>query len=91
MDFGDFERRARRAFEEIPDQYRGGVDGLTVSRDAVPHPTLPEVFTLGQCLTEEHLSDYGSPDATRSVIALYWGSFRELAELDPEFDWDGEI
>lgn len=91
MDFGDFERHARRAFQEIPDVYREGVDGLTVSRDAPEHPTLPGVYTLGHCLTEEHLSDYGSPDTTRSVIALYWGSFSALSAENTDFDWEGEI
>lgn len=91
MRFKDFEAAAREAFDDIPDAYREGIDGLTVRREALGHPTLPEVFTLGHCLTEEHLSDYGGPDTTRSVIALYWGSFRELAELDPDFDWEGEL
>jgi hypothetical protein len=78
-------------FEEIPDTYKAGIDGLEVSREAVPHPTLPDVFTLGVCHTEEHLSSYGSPDTTRSFIVLYWGSFRGLAARDPEFDWEHEI
>lgn len=91
MRFRDFERAAREAFEEIPEEYREGVDGLTVRREAVGHPTLPDVFTLGHCLTEEHPSDYGGPDTTRSIIALYWGSFRELALRDPEFHWDEEL
>ena len=91
MNFADFERHARRVFEEIPEAYLEGIDGLTVSREAPEHPTLPGVFTLGQCLTEEHVSDYGGPDTTRSVIALYWGSFRALAERDADFDWVGEI
>lgn len=91
MKFAEFERRARAAFEEIPEHFKEGIDGLEVSREAVPHPTLPEVFTLGQCVTEEHLSEYGSPETTRSAIVLYWGSFQALAGLDPEFDWDGEI
>lgn len=91
MKFHDFERAARRAFEEIPEDYLEGIDGLVVSRDAPAHPTLPDVYTLGQCLTEEHLSDYGGPDTTRSMIALYWGSFRALANKDPDFDWEGEI
>ncbi len=60
-------------------------------REAVGHPTLPEVFTLGHCLTEEHFSEFAGPETTRSIIVLYWGSFRNLAELDPDFDWDGEI
>ncbi len=91
MRFKDFERAAREAFDEIPEEYREGVDGLTVRREALGHPTLPEVFTLGHCLTEEHLSGYGGPDTTRSVIALYWGSFRELSERDPDFDWEEEL
>ena len=91
MRFEDFERHAREAFVEIPEQYREGIDGLTVSRERLAHPTLPEVFTLGHCVTEEHLSDYAGPDTTRSMIALYWGSFRELAARDPDFDWEGEL
>ncbi len=90
MKFADFERRARKAFEDIPEQFKEGIDGLEVSREAEPHPTLPEVYTLGQCVTEEHLSDFGGPETTRSLIVLYWGSFRELADLDAEFDWDKE-
>ena len=91
MQLKEFERRAREAFEEIPEEFKEGIDGLTVSRDAPAHPTLPEVFTLGHCVTEEHLSEYGSPDTTRSLIVLYWGSFRELSERDPEFDWEDEL
>ena len=91
MRFEEFERAAREAFEEIPEEYREGVDGLTVRREALGHPTLPEVFTLGHCITEEHLSDYGGPDTTRSTIVLYWGSFRELAQRDPDFDWEAEL
>jgi hypothetical protein len=91
MKFDEFERHARRVFEEIPDTYKAGIDGLEVSRETVPHPTLPDVFTLGVCHTEEHLSSYGSPETTRSFIVLYWGSFRGLAARDPEFDWEHEI
>jgi hypothetical protein len=89
--FGEFEAHARRVFEEIPEVYRTGVDGLTVRREAPQHPEMPGVYTLGECLTEEHLSDYGSADTTRSMIALYWGSFRSVAREDPDFDWEEEI
>lgn len=91
MKFKDFERHARRVFEEIPEAYRDGVDGLTVRPDAPEHPDLPGIYTLGECLTEEHLSDFGSADTMRSVIALYWGSFRALSEQNAEFDWEEEI
>jgi predicted Zn-dependent protease with MMP-like domain len=88
--FDEFERFAREVFEEIPVAFREGVDGLVVRRDAPRHPDLPDVYTLGECLTEEHLSDYGSADTTRSVIALYWGSFRQLAREREDFDWEEE-
>jgi hypothetical protein len=89
--FAAFEAHARQIFEEIPEEYRRGVDGLTVRREAPEHPEMPGVYTLGECLTEEHLSDYGSADTTRSMIALYWGSFRSVARESPDFDWEEEI
>ncbi len=91
MKFPDFERLAHEAYEEIPEHFKEGIDGLVVSREAVPHPERADVYTLGECLTEDHVSDYGSPETTRSVIALYWGSFRQLARRDEAFDWEGEL
>lgn len=91
MDFRTFERKAHEAYDEIPEEYKHGVDGLLVSRDAPAHPTLRDVYTLGECLTEDHPSDYGGPETTRSLIALYWGSFRALSSRHEDFDWEGEL
>lgn len=91
MEFSEFERRAGRVWEEIPEEYRSGVDGLVIERSAQSHPSLPDIYTLGECLTEAYPSDWGGPETTRSVLVLYYGSFRKLAELDPEFDWRYEI
>jgi len=91
MKFKEFERAAREAYEEIPATYKAGIDGLVVSREAPPHPTLPDIYTLGECLTEDYASDWGGPDTTRSQVVLYWGSFRNLAELDADFDWEEEL
>lgn len=71
--------------------YRTGVDGLVLERETRSHPTLPEIYTLGECLTEMYPSDWGGPDTTRSMLVLYYGSFQRLAELDPDFDWRYEI
>ena len=91
MRYKDFESRAWQVWEEIPDSYKEGIDGLMVHRRAVAHAELPDVFTLGECLTEEYPSGYGGPDTLRSYIALYHGSFSALAELDPDFDWEHEL
>jgi len=91
LKFQEFEKAAQEAYEAIPDEFKEGVDGVVVSRESPAHPDLPDVFTLGQCMTEDYVSDWGSPDTTRSVVALYWGSFKSLAARDPDFDWDGEL
>jgi hypothetical protein len=91
MDFAEFERRAGEEWERIPEEYRDGVDGLVVERAARRHPSLPEVYTLGECRTEAYPSDFGGPDTVRSVVVLYYGSFFRLSRNDPEFDWEGEL
>ena len=91
MKFAEFERVAAEAFEAVPEHYREGIDGLVVSREAVPHPTMPDIYTLGHCETESYPSDFMGPDTTRSVVVLYYGSFKNLARRDQDFDWEAEI
>jgi len=91
MDFDAFEKESRRVFEEIPEHFRDGVDGLTVHRRALPHPRFGGVFTLGECVTESYPSSWEGPDTVRSLVLLYWGSFRALARLDPHFDWREQV
>ncbi len=91
MEFERFERMARAAWEAIPPHYREGIDGLVVSHEALPHPEIPDIWTLGICDTESYPSEWVGPDTTRSVVILYWGSFRNLAAHDPDFDWEAEV
>jgi len=76
---------------EIPPVYKEGIDGIVVKREAESHPDHDDYFTLGMCLTEPYPSGYMGPDTTRSFLALYWGSFRELAERNPQFHWEEEL
>lgn len=91
MRFERFEKKAREAYASIPPEYKEGVDGLVVSPEAHRHPDLEDVYTLGECITESYPSEWVGPETTRSVVVLYHGSFRALARLDPEFDWEGEL
>ena len=91
MDFEAFEREARRVFETIPPRYRDGVDGLTVHRGPLRHPRFRGIYTLGECATESYPSSWDGPETVRSVVHLYWGSFRALAESNPGFHWAEEI
>src|SRR5690606_24793658 len=91
LKYAEFERRAQQVYESIPAAYKAGVDGLVASREAHPHPELPDIWTLGECLTESWPSEWQGPETTRSVVVLYWGSFRSLAAQDETFDWEEEI
>ena len=91
MTFAEFERRAHEIFDAIPPELRGGVEYVAVSEEAVPHPDLPEVYTLGECATGELDLGMDTPETLRSGVHLYFGSFAALAELDPDFDWEGEL
>ncbi|MBI4537943.1 MAG: metallopeptidase family protein [Gemmatimonadetes bacterium] len=91
MTFEEFEGAARQMWARVPRAYLQGIDGLTAVREARRHPTLPEIYTLGECLTEEYPSEWSGPETTRSRVVLYYGSFRRLSELDPDFSWEDEL
>ncbi|MGH7541338.1 MAG: hypothetical protein ACRELC_10090 [Gemmatimonadota bacterium] len=86
-----FRREAARMWEEIPPELRAGVEALSIEEHAVPHPEFEDVYTLGECVTEEWPSGFGGEGDLRSQLVLYYGSFQALADLDPSFDWDGEL
>lgn len=91
MTFEAFSARADEIFRAIPFAYKEGVDGLQVTRKTVLHPTLPEVYTLGECLSEHYPSDFGGPGEVRSRVALYYGSFLELSRSRDDWDWEEEL
>lgn len=91
MTFDEFERRAHEMFEAIPTDFKEGVDGLEVERRAVPHPSLPDIYTLGECKTEQYPGDFGGPGEVRSFVVLYYGSFLRLSRRSDDWDWEGEL
>lgn len=89
--FEEFEELAWGLWEEIPEEYKAGIDGLIVERRSAMHPELPEVYTLGECHTEHYPGEIGGPDQIRSAVVLYYGSFLQIAREDPGFDWEEEL
>lgn len=86
-----FRDRAARMLDEIPLEFRSGVDGLVVEAEATGHPSLPGIWTMGECITDDWPDGTGGIGDTRSRIVLYHGSFRNLAVDDPMFDWEAEL
>lgn len=90
MDFDTFARRAAEITGQVPAEFMAGVTGVHAHRGEKRHPHLPEVFTLGECGPDE-VSSLTEPEAMRSRIHLYYGSFRAIAHRDPTFDWEAEL
>lgn len=91
MTFEEFKARATEVFANIPEDYRAGVEGLEVTRKTVMHATLPEVYTLGECLSDFYPSEFGGAGEVRSRVALYYGSFQAVARDEEDWDWEDEI
>jgi predicted Zn-dependent protease with MMP-like domain len=91
MDFREFEARAHEIFDGIPPQFREGVDGLEVERTTVEHPSLPEIYTLGECRSEFYPSEFGGAGEVRSYVVLFYGSFLALSRVRDDWDWEEEL
>jgi len=75
------ERMAR----EVPPEYLTGIAEVGVSSKTVPHPTMADVWTLGECIPIDPHTD-----PVQSRIVLYHGSFQALASGQPDFHWREE-
>ncbi len=91
MNYATFERVAHEVFSEVPDEYRAGIVALRVLPEVHRHPSLPDVYTMGECVTEAFPSGFDGPETVQSLVVLYHGSFRRLAAQEPEFDWEEQI
>lgn len=91
MNLDRFSELAGRMYDDIPLAFRSGVTGVSVEAGAQAHPTMPGIWTLGECVTEHWPDATGGVGDTQSEIVLYFGSFVELAVGDPRFDWEAEL
>ncbi|CAN5707433.1 hypothetical protein BH23GEM6_BH23GEM6_11430 [soil metagenome] len=91
MDYAEFEKRARAIFDAIPPKFREGVDGIAVEYSTVEHPSLPGVYTLGECRSEYFPSEFGGAGDVLSNVVLYYGSFLALSRAEDEWNWEDEL
>jgi len=89
MRFSDFESMIRRLSQEVPASFFEGVAEISVSPRTVPHPTRPEIYTLGECIPIP-AGESAASHETQSRIVLYHGSFLALSKTQDDFDWQEE-
>ncbi|GLV48515.1 hypothetical protein TJA_16680 [Thermus sp. LT1-2-5] len=89
MTYEAFVRLVERLWEEIPEAFKRGLQGVHVLPGAKPEPGLPGVWRLGEYLDPGPPSALGGFEGLGRHIALYYGSFQAVA--GPGFDWEGEV
>jgi hypothetical protein len=90
MDFARFSRRAAEIIAGIPEEFLRGIVGIEAHRSPKEDPELEGVFILGEC-EDDPATALTDPEALRSRIHLYHGSFRAVAAGDDGFDWEEEL
>jgi hypothetical protein len=77
--------------DEIPDVFLQALQGVHALEQEVLEDGYDDVWRMGEYLDPGPDDFLGGSDGLGRHVALYWGSFRAIAEADPEFDWDEEI
>ncbi|MDX2006414.1 MAG: metallopeptidase family protein [Meiothermus sp.] len=91
MTYEQFADLADRLWDEIPERFKLGLHGVHVLERVQPDPDEPELLRLGEYFDPGPPSVLGGFEGIGRHIALYYGSFAEIAWGDPGFDWEGEI
>ena len=93
MRYDEFEATAQQVWDNLPVEYKTGVDGLVIERDARSSGSSAgdDIYTMGECVTDSFPSTFDGPETTRSVVIVYYGSFLRLSLQDPGFDWQHEL
>lgn len=89
MTYEAFVDLVERLWEEVPESFKRGLQGVHVLPQAKPEPGLEGVWRLGEYLDPGPPSALGGFEGLGRHIALYYGSFLQVA--GPGFDWEGEI
>lgn len=91
MTYEAFTELADRLWEEIPTEYKRGLQGMHVLERLKRDPDEPELVRLGEYLSGGYPSVLGSFEGIGRHVALYYGSFAFIGYSDPGFDWEGEV
>jgi hypothetical protein len=89
MTYAEFVNLVERLWDEIPEAFKKGLQGVHVLPKAKPEPGLEGVWRLGEYLDPGPPSAFQGFEGLGRHIALYYGSFLQVA--GPGFDWEGEV
>lgn len=90
MKFAAFRSMVEGMVDDIPQEFLQGLQGVHVLEEERREEGYDDVFRLGEYLDPGPADFLGSGEGLGRHVALYYGSFRALADGDPSFDWEGE-
>ena len=90
MTYEMFKETVEEMVAEIPEEFMEGLQGVHVLEHVKREERYKGVVRLGEYLDPGPESFLGTNGLGRH-IALYYGSFRDIARGEPDFDWDAEI
>jgi len=91
MTYETFRHTVAEMVDEIPGVFLQELQGVHALEQEVLEDGYDDVWRMGEYLDPGPDDFLGGSDGLGRHVALYWGSFRAIAEADPEFDWDEEI
>lgn len=91
MTYQQFMAAVEEMVDEIPEQFLKGLQGVHVLEHEHPEEAYEDVWRLGEYLDPGPEDFLGGGDGLGRHIALYYGSFRRVADGDPHFEWEEEI
>ncbi len=90
MTYERFKETVEEMVAEIPEEFMEGLQGVHVLEHIRREEHYEDVVRLGEYLDPGPESFLGGNGLGRH-IALYYGSFRDIAAGEPNFDWEEEV
>lgn len=91
MTYQRFRATVESMLDEVPDVFLQDLQGVHALRDVKVEEGYRDVYRMGEYLDPGPDDFLGGVEGLGRHVALYWGSFRRVAQGDPEFDWEEEI
>ena|SRR5690554_5258827 len=91
MTFPEFRETLQEMVDEIPAEFMKGLQAVLALEEEHPEPEFEDVWRMGEYLDIGPDAFLGGSEGIGRHVVLYWGSFRRIAEADPDFDWEDEI
>jgi hypothetical protein len=91
MTYAEFRKTVEEMVDEIPPQFLEGLQGIHALEQARPEEDYEDVWRLGEYVDPGPDQFLGASVGFARHIALYYGSFLQVARGDDSFEWQEEI